>query len=244
MTGLALANPSNRAESLPVFLRDDTGASLGQATINLPAHGHMSLMLIDNYSVTAGKRGTVEFDTPIRGQISALGVRSHAKRRRDHHPRASNHTHQRRHAAARLSRPRRTNDRHGKRDSSHNPPGPTYPPGTTVTLTALPSAGFAFTGWSGTCSGSDPCVVTARPWQSAISATATFMRASQRGATERRQQYGYHERDSRWHYGDAGAAGVHGTRHEDLHRGSQRVGYIRAAGPRCGRDFVCRRESR
>jgi hypothetical protein len=76
MTGLALANPSNQAESIPVFLRDDTGASLGQATINLPAHGHMSLMLIDNYSVTAGKRGTVEFDTPAGGLIDAVGIRA------------------------------------------------------------------------------------------------------------------------------------------------------------------------
>jgi hypothetical protein len=33
-------------------------------------------MLADQYAVTAGKRGTVEFDTPTNGQISVLGLRA------------------------------------------------------------------------------------------------------------------------------------------------------------------------
>ncbi len=35
-----------------------------------------------------------------------------------------------------------------------------FPPGTIVTLTASPAAGWTFAGWSGACSGSDACTVT------------------------------------------------------------------------------------
>jgi hypothetical protein len=75
-TGLALANVSNQAANVPIVLRDDTGASLGTATINLAAHGHTSFMLTGSYGSVAGKRGTVEFDTPAGGQISVLGLRA------------------------------------------------------------------------------------------------------------------------------------------------------------------------
>jgi hypothetical protein len=43
--------------------------------------------------------------------------------------------------------------------------------GTQVTLTATAAAGNAFTGWSGACTGSGPCVVTV---ENALSATANF----------------------------------------------------------------------
>ncbi len=43
--------------------------------------------------------------------------------------------------------------------------------GTTVTLTALPSATSTFTGWSGGCSGTGPCSVT---MNAASAVTATF----------------------------------------------------------------------
>jgi hypothetical protein len=75
-TGLALANLSNHASNVPVVLRDDTGTTLGRATIDLAAIGHTSFMLADRYPSVAGKRGTVEFDTPAGAQISALGLRA------------------------------------------------------------------------------------------------------------------------------------------------------------------------
>jgi pimeloyl-ACP methyl ester carboxylesterase len=76
VTGVALANVSNQVVAVPIVLRDDTGASLGTAVINLAAHGHTSFLLTANYSITTDKRGTVEFDTPAGAQISALGLRA------------------------------------------------------------------------------------------------------------------------------------------------------------------------
>jgi len=76
-TGVALANVTNQAVSVPVVLRDDTGASLGTAAaISLAAYGHTSFMLASTYSATAGKRGTLELDTPPGGQIGAIGIRA------------------------------------------------------------------------------------------------------------------------------------------------------------------------
>jgi len=75
-TGVALANISNQAVSVPAVLRDDTGASLGTANINLAANGHTSFVLTDNYVSVAGRRGTIEVDAPPGAQISVLGIRS------------------------------------------------------------------------------------------------------------------------------------------------------------------------
>jgi hypothetical protein len=75
-TGVALANVSNQAANVPVVLRDAAMATLGTAAINLAAHGHTSFILANSYASVAGKRGTVEFDTPAGAQISALGLRA------------------------------------------------------------------------------------------------------------------------------------------------------------------------
>jgi hypothetical protein len=76
-TGVALANLSGQAVSVPVVLRDDKGASLGAAAaISLPAHAHTSFMLATSYPAVAGHLGTLELDTPAGGQISALGIRA------------------------------------------------------------------------------------------------------------------------------------------------------------------------
>lgn len=78
-TGLAIANLSTTPASVGVVIRDDTGAQIGAGSIGLAAEGHNSFMLTDatyGFPVTAGKRGTVEFDTPQGGRISVLGLRA------------------------------------------------------------------------------------------------------------------------------------------------------------------------
>jgi len=75
-TGIALANSSGSQAAIPGTLRDDAGSALASATINLPANGHASEMLTDLFPAAANIRGSVEFDTPAGGQISALGIRA------------------------------------------------------------------------------------------------------------------------------------------------------------------------
>jgi M6 family metalloprotease-like protein len=75
-TGIAIANVAALPASIPVVFRDDTGAQIGTDTISLAAQGHTSFMLTGNYTITRGKRGTIELDTPVSGHISALGLRA------------------------------------------------------------------------------------------------------------------------------------------------------------------------
>jgi sugar lactone lactonase YvrE len=78
-TGVALANVSAQAATVPVIVRDDTGATIANGQIALAANGHTSFLLTDTalgFPSTAGKRGTIEFDKPAGGRISVLGIRA------------------------------------------------------------------------------------------------------------------------------------------------------------------------
>ena len=82
VTGVAIANLASGAASIGVVIRDDTGKQIGTGTINLPPQGHNSFVLTDpalGFPITAGKRGTLEFDTPTGGRISVLGLRANGK---------------------------------------------------------------------------------------------------------------------------------------------------------------------
>ena len=79
--GVAVANVSAQTAVIPVVSRDDTGAviSAAGATISLGGNSHTVFVLSDavlGFPVTTNRRGTVEFDTPVGGQISVLGVRT------------------------------------------------------------------------------------------------------------------------------------------------------------------------
>jgi len=75
-TGLAIANLATQDANIQAIIRDDSGAMIGTEMINVPALGHTSFTLSSTYAVTAGIRGTVEFDTPAGGQINVLGLRA------------------------------------------------------------------------------------------------------------------------------------------------------------------------
>ena len=75
LNGGAIANLTAQALSVPVVIRDDTGAVIQSTSISLAGEGHTSFLLSLLFTYTANKRGTIEFDTPPGGRISVAGLR-------------------------------------------------------------------------------------------------------------------------------------------------------------------------
>jgi len=75
-TGVAVSSGSLQAVSVPVMIRDDTGAQIGTGTVALAANGHSAFVLGNQFPVTEGKRGTLEFTSPAGGAIGVLGIRT------------------------------------------------------------------------------------------------------------------------------------------------------------------------
>ena len=75
-TGVAVSNASAQVVSVPVMVRDDSGAPIGTSTVPLAANGHGAFVLTGPFPQTSGIRGTVEFMTPAGAQISVLGIRT------------------------------------------------------------------------------------------------------------------------------------------------------------------------
>ena len=76
VTGVAVSTNSPQAVSVPVVIRDDSGAQIGSGTISLSANGHNAFVLGSQFPVTGGLRGTLEFMAPAGGQIGVLGIRT------------------------------------------------------------------------------------------------------------------------------------------------------------------------
>ena len=74
--GVAVENVSSQAATIGVVIRDDSGAPIGTGSLAMSASGHTSFVLSTLYPATAGKRGTIQFNTPPGGQISVLGIRT------------------------------------------------------------------------------------------------------------------------------------------------------------------------
>jgi hypothetical protein len=73
-TGVALANSGSAAESVSVNIQTDTGV-ISQASIpSLPALGHMSFSLAQQFPGTAGQRGLAEFYTNG-GSLTIIALR-------------------------------------------------------------------------------------------------------------------------------------------------------------------------
>jgi len=75
-TGVAVSSSSLQAMSVPVLIRDDSGAQIGTGAIPLAANGHSAFVLVNQFPATAGQRGTLEFTTPAGGQIGVVGIRT------------------------------------------------------------------------------------------------------------------------------------------------------------------------
>ena len=74
VTGVALANVPTQPAAISMVIRDNTGTMLSTQIITLPAQRRASFNLTDRASVTANRRGTLEFKTPLNGR-SASSVR-------------------------------------------------------------------------------------------------------------------------------------------------------------------------
>ena len=75
-TGVSVSSTSLQAVSVPVVIRDDTGAQIGTGSIPLAANGHSAFVLGEQFPATVGMRGTLEFTTPGGAQIGVVGIRS------------------------------------------------------------------------------------------------------------------------------------------------------------------------
>jgi hypothetical protein len=73
--GVAVANLSANAVTIPVLIRDGSGVQLGSGVVTLAANGHSAFVLSDQFVAAANQSGTVEFDAPAGSQISVLGLR-------------------------------------------------------------------------------------------------------------------------------------------------------------------------
>jgi hypothetical protein len=75
-TGVAVSSTSPQAVSVPVVIRDDSGAQIGTGTIPLASNGHSAFVLANQFPLTDGKRGTLELTAPAGAQIGVLGFRT------------------------------------------------------------------------------------------------------------------------------------------------------------------------
>jgi sugar lactone lactonase YvrE len=79
-TGVAVANNSAQASDVLATLRDSTGQIISTETISIPAWGHVSFGIGSRYPVTANASGTLEFSSPVGGQIGVVGIRAGSNR--------------------------------------------------------------------------------------------------------------------------------------------------------------------
>ena len=74
-TGVALANAGSAAANITGNIYDDQGNLLQSPTISLAGHAQQTIVLNTAYTVTANKRGMVQFFVPATSPISMIGIR-------------------------------------------------------------------------------------------------------------------------------------------------------------------------
>jgi hypothetical protein len=74
-TGVAVANSSATAATIPVIIYDPTGAQIAIDAVTLPAHGQTAFVLGARIAAAVNSKGSARFNTPAGGAISVLGLR-------------------------------------------------------------------------------------------------------------------------------------------------------------------------
>src|SRR5262249_48886242 len=72
-TGIAVVNPTSTPESVSVAVQTAAGVISGLALPAIPAQGHMSFFLPQQFPGTSGQRGLMEFTTS--GSLSMIALR-------------------------------------------------------------------------------------------------------------------------------------------------------------------------
>lgn len=78
VTGVAVSNASGQRLTIPVAIRNESGAVVGNSSITLPPNGHLSFLLGDRFPIAKNMRGTVEFGA-TGGKIGVVGIRTPPK---------------------------------------------------------------------------------------------------------------------------------------------------------------------
>jgi hypothetical protein len=77
VTGVAISAITPFATLIPVVVRDDQGNAIGgSGSVLLSVNGHSAFILTNNFTSTAGIRGTIQFMKPAGVPISVIGIRS------------------------------------------------------------------------------------------------------------------------------------------------------------------------
>ena len=74
-TGVALVNLTTDPVIVNAVIRDDNGAQIGLQAVALSGKAHSSFFLTDRFSITSGRRGTIEFQNTAGGAVAGIGIR-------------------------------------------------------------------------------------------------------------------------------------------------------------------------
>lgn len=74
-TGVALVNLTTAPVIVNAVIRDDNGTQIGLQAVVLSGKAHTAFFITDRFSVTSGRRGTIEFQNTAGGAVTGIGLR-------------------------------------------------------------------------------------------------------------------------------------------------------------------------
>jgi hypothetical protein len=75
VAGVAIANGVSAPISIPIVIRDSSGARIGLGIVPLGGNAHTAFVLSDQFPITENQSGTIEFGAPADARLSVLGFR-------------------------------------------------------------------------------------------------------------------------------------------------------------------------